>query len=239
MGSGSKKTNKPRRVPFWDRGRDKELSDIEAMACDGLRLSNAELLTLSHLRNGSLDPSHQLMSYEAVLRAFYTLCNLLYVTLDHFLRLSQHLKHLRKWNAVRALNLLDAEPFLESPIDLNLFGGKWDDLYKKDSERRKERYKALRTTKQETSKTKPPQIQGQSKPQTSQQQFFRRSENRAPEKKDGGFSQDKGRKALQASKVETSREVAVTATGAEGVATKAVAVAEKVVAEGPQNFQPA
>ena len=128
------------------------------MASDGLRLSNAELLTLSHLMNGSLDPSHQSMSREAVLQAFYTLRDF-YVTSDHFLRLSQHLTHLRKFNAVRALNLLDAEPFLESPIGPDLFGGKWDDLYKIDSERRKERYKTLRAKKQEISKTKPPQTQ--------------------------------------------------------------------------------
>ena len=114
---------------------------------DGFRLSNAELLTLLHLMNESLDPSHQSMSHEAVLRAFYILHDLLYVTSDDFLRLSQHLTHLRKLNAVRVLNLLDAKPFLESP-------------------------------------TGPTCSEGMkvSKPQSSQQQSFRRSEKRAPEK---------------------------------------------------------
>ena len=40
---GVRRPTNPTAFLFWDRGRDKELSDIEAMAWDGLGLSNAEL----------------------------------------------------------------------------------------------------------------------------------------------------------------------------------------------------
>ena len=118
-----------------------ELYDLEAMARDGLRLANTGLLTFSHLMNGLLDPAKQ-MPKASKIRSLYTLRDLQYVNADHFLRVTQHLAHLRKLNVVRALNLVDHKPFLASLIGPDLFGGMWDELHKKEVERRKEKARA-------------------------------------------------------------------------------------------------
>ena len=216
-GCGSKKTNKPHSVPYID---------IEAMARDGLGLSNAELLTLSHLINGYLDPSHQSMSREAVLRAFYTLCDLLYVTSDHFLRLNQHLTHLRKLSAVRALNLLDAEPFLDSPSAPTFSEGSGMTYTRKTlnvarrgtrpfvpRNRRLPRQSHLRH--RDRVNLRPP----------NNSFFVALTSGPGKERLSHETRVKKPRQALQASKVETSREVAVTATGTESMATKVAAEA--------------
>lgn len=137
-GSGAATAPKARKVPPWNKGRDTELSGLESLARDGMRLANASLLTFSHLMNGLLG-DHARMEKDNLLRTMYTLKDLQYCTGEHFCRLSSQLAHLRRLNALEALNLANPAPFKECKFGPDLFGGKFKELHAADVAARKQR----------------------------------------------------------------------------------------------------
>jgi uncharacterized membrane protein YgcG len=164
------KPQKPHKVFPWNQERDAELRNLEALARDGLRLANASLLTFAHIMNGVIDPAKTL-SPEAHKRSLFTLRDLQYVNAEHYARLSHRLAMLRKLNACRALNLLNPEPFMKTPIGPDLFGGQWESLHTEDLKRRKDR--AL-LQKEKQDKRKAQSKEKQSALRASQPRFFRK-----------------------------------------------------------------
>ena len=153
-GSGTSTAAKRRKVPPWNQQRDAELSGLETLARDGMRLANASLLTFSHLMNGLLDEK-KTMDMANQLRTFYTLKDLQYCTGEHFCRLASQLAHLRKVNAISALNLADARPFRESTMGPDLFGGQFKTLYEGDTAKRKARAEQEKQRKAQSKKQAP------------------------------------------------------------------------------------
>lgn len=132
-GSGSAaRKERPHRVAPWNQKRDAELGGLETLARDGMRLANASLLTFAHLMNGCLDPAQSRMSTESRHRTLYTLRDLTYCTGEHLCRLAHQLAHLRKINATNALNLLNPQQFIDTPIGPDLFGGEFKRLHDED-----------------------------------------------------------------------------------------------------------
>ena len=160
-GSGTAKTQKRRKVQPWNQARDKELSGLESLARDGMRLANASLLTFAHLMNGMLDESVD-FSAEARLRTLYTLKDLQYCTGEHFCRLSSQLAHLRKLNAMAALNLADEQPFQDAKLGPDLFGGNFKDLHAADTALKKKRVEDEKLSKAQQRSTGPAKKSGQS-----------------------------------------------------------------------------
>ena len=145
-GSGAATSSKRRKVQPWNQHRDRELSGLESLARDGMRLANASFLVFSQLMNGLLDDESQ-MSRTNRLRSFYTLKDLQYCTGEHFCRLSSQLAHLRKLNAISALNLADEKPFRDVKMGPDLFGGKFKELHAADVALKKERLEKDRLKK--------------------------------------------------------------------------------------------
>ncbi len=154
-GSGAAKSERPRRIPPWNRRRDQELSGLESLARDGMRLANASLLTFSHLMNGIATDSST-MTKENKLRSLYTLKDLQYCTGEHFCRLSSQLAHLRRLNAMAALNLTDPQPFKDSRMGPDLFGGRFKELHTADVALRKARLEEEKLRKTQQKKSNPP-----------------------------------------------------------------------------------
>ena len=169
-GSGTAAAAKRRRVPPWNQHRDAELSGLETLARDGMRLANASLLTFSHLMNGLLDEKST-MDPANRLRSLYTLKDLQYCTGEHFCRLASQLAHLRKLNAMAALNLADDKPFRDAKLGPDLFGGKFKALHDSDVAIKKERIEQDKLRKAQQKASAPP-------PQDKGNQSFRRKADR-------------------------------------------------------------
>ncbi len=166
-GSGTTKKERPKRVLPWNQKRDGELSGLETLARDGMRLANAALLTFAHLMNGLLDPDQEFSAANRE-RTLYTLRDLQFCTGEHFCRLSYQLAHLRKINAVNALNLTNPGPFLDTPIGPDLFGGLFKKLHEEDVAKKKAKAAQARLKQKRKGSLPATQSQAPSDRKTSQ-----------------------------------------------------------------------
>lgn len=180
-GSGSASSKaKPHKVAPWDQKRDAELSGLETLARDGMRLANASLMTFAHLMNGLVTPDGA-MTKENLYRALYTLRDLQHCTGEHFCRIAHQLAFLRKANAVNALNLLNPKPFLEVPIGPDLFGGKFKEMHDKEVADRDKRATLAKLHAKKPATASVPKTKSQA-PKEQQTQSFRGQDQRRQER---------------------------------------------------------
>ncbi len=127
---------KPHKVFPWNQARDTELYELEALARDGLRLSNATMVAFAHVLNGALDPTKQ-MTPQALQHSFFTVNDLVHVQAGQFARLAHRIALQRKLNVVRSLNVQDQQQLMKTKISQDIFGGQWPSLQAKEKEARK------------------------------------------------------------------------------------------------------
>ncbi len=158
---GRKAKRKARRqAPYtvrpWAEERDRELTGLDGLARDGIRVANAQLLVFSHLSRSILGEGAAL-SPVAVRRTVNVLSDLLHLSAEHFVRLATRASIVRRGLVVGALNLSKPDDFLNAPFGGDLFGGKFSALFEKEKQLRKERAQSQKRPGSRGTKSQPQQ----------------------------------------------------------------------------------
>ena len=142
-GGSVRRSEAPHRVVAWNRERDEDLRRLEALARDGIRMTNVMQLTFAYLAS-SFEEDGKDLSEEERKRAFMTLRDLHHVSGDHFIKIACQSEYMRRANVGKALNFSDKSSLLDAPHGSDLFGGSWPTILEEEEARRKRAQEASR-----------------------------------------------------------------------------------------------
>lgn len=134
--ASNRRASSPFTVGYWNRTRDEDLRRVEALARDGMRLANAQLLSFAHVANSLRVPGAALAGAEMT-QSLEMLRDITHAVGDHFIRIAEQSLQSRRSIALQAVGVADQARLLGAGLGTDLFGGEWPAAGEAETARRK------------------------------------------------------------------------------------------------------